>query len=445
MSNKKIIKSVASGGPTRRATSITQSDPIVKAKPTIAPGASWISYTTIALFVAISYIFLVPWYADYVNHVLPHNDPFTYTLNWFQVIDDYRSGDYLRTLASYLFYPDNWDRLMDLSVAALAPFLTKEPYFICIVNYALFGVATATFYRLGLRLTSSTSASLAVAWVPWLWPVTYGFSDLSSLPVLALDAAFIGALYWAVAQAYIFVFDLSLSVDQLSVRNLNHPWRSKAGLISWSRTWMLPRTTSALWTGLVIGIAIWGRGNSLPTVGLVVLWPALLALKVAWRSRSFYVWISVTIVAFIAGLMTVQFYVQYWSALRDYYAVHMGLVESRRSLTDMMPFILNIPGFMYWRQANSFACLALTCATHIFVLSICAAVWRPKSRFRNPSYFALRHLITGGAVIYFGTYLVDMILFANGERGGPGCLNRISASISGVSASVKLPSGKAAR
>ena len=114
MSNKKIIKSVASGGPTRRATSITQSDPIVKAKPTIAPGASWISYTTIALFVAISYIFLVPWYADYVNHVLPHNDPFTYTLNWFQVIDDYRSGDYLRTLASYLFYPDNWDRLMDL-------------------------------------------------------------------------------------------------------------------------------------------------------------------------------------------------------------------------------------------------------------------------------------------------------------------------------------------
>ena len=31
-----------------------------------------------------------------------------------------------------------------------------------------------------------------------------------------------------------------------------------------------------------------------------------------------------------------------------------------------------------------------------------------------------------------------------GERGGPGCLNRISASISGASAGVRLPSGEAA-
>jgi hypothetical protein len=31
-----------------------------------------------------------------------------------------------------------------------------------------------------------------------------------------------------------------------------------------------------------------------------------------------------------------------------------------------------------------------------------------------------------------------------GNRGGPGCLNRISASISGASAGVRLPSGGAA-
>ena len=30
------------------------------------------------------------------------------------------------------------------------------------------------------------------------------------------------------------------------------------------------------------------------------------------------------------------------------------------------------------------------------------------------------------------------------ERGGPGCLNRFSASISGASARVRLPSGEAA-
>ena len=36
------------------------------------------------------------------------------------------------------------------------------------------------------------------------------------------------------------------------------------------------------------------------------------------------------------------------------------------------------------------------------------------------------------------------ILLAADARGGPGCLNRISASLSGASAGVRLPSGGAA-
>ena len=46
-----------------------------------------------------------------------------------------------------------------------------------------------------------------------------------------------------------------------------------------------------------------------------------------------------------------------------------------------------------------------------------AITWGPRGLFSKPSYFAFRHLVTGGAVIYFGTYLVDMVLFANDQSG----------------------------
>jgi hypothetical protein len=40
--------------------------------------------------------------------------------------------------------------------------------------------------------------------------------------------------------------------------------------------------------------------------------------------------------------------------------------------------------------------------------------------------------------------LEPRIVLTHMKRGGPGCLNRISASISGASAGVRLPSGGAA-
>lgn len=230
-------------------------------------GSDAFAYTAIALFVALSYELLVGHYVDFVNHVLPTGDPFTYTVNWFLILNDYHVYGYWWTLQYNLTVGNNWYRLMDVSIAALAPILTKQPYVICIVNYVLFAFATAAFYRLGRRLGLTAAASFCVALLPWLWPVNYGFEDHTSLPVLALDAAFNAVLFWAVAQAYIFIFDLELAKPK-------------------SRLAYLRATLSAVLTGLVLGIAIWGRGNSLPVVGLVVLWPALMALRVAWRGRD---------------------------------------------------------------------------------------------------------------------------------------------------------------
>ena len=187
----------------------------------------WVAYGAIALFVALSYILLVGRYIDYLNNVLPHGDPFTYTISWFEVIDYYRVYGYLHTLRHNLSDGPSWYRLMDVSEASLAPILAKKPYVICIVNYVLFGIATIAFYRLGRRLGSTIWVAFAIALIPWLWPINYGFEDQTSLPVTALDASFNAALLWAVAQAYIFVFDLRLSAHPTSAGahiGLKHSW-----------------------------------------------------------------------------------------------------------------------------------------------------------------------------------------------------------------------------
>lgn len=162
---------------------------------TIKSGNDWVAHGAIALFVALSYIVVIGQYVDYLNNVLPHGDAFTYTVNWYSVIDDYRVHGYLRTLVHYLGDGSTWYRLMEVSEAALAPILAKQPYTLCIVNYVLFGIATTAFYCLGRRLVSTVWAAFAIALIPWLWPINYGFEDQTSLPVTALDAAFNAALF----------------------------------------------------------------------------------------------------------------------------------------------------------------------------------------------------------------------------------------------------------
>jgi hypothetical protein len=372
-----------------------------------ASGNDHSAYAAIALFVALSYVLTVGPYVNYLNSVLPHGDWFTYTINWFADIDLYRKQGYWLTLATMLAHPGNWYRLMNIGVAALAPILAKQPYVICIVNYLLFGFATAAFYRLGRRMGLTAWTAFGCALIPWLWPVNYGFADYSSLPVTALDAAFNAALFWAVAQAYIFAFDLQNAGSPAVLRSDTASAASRRHLF-WP----------AILTGLVIGIAIWGRGNSLPVVGLVASWPALLALWFAWRSRDPAAWIAVAIAGAVAALMAAEFYAQYWRPLLNYYGVHASYVEAHRwSFAGARQFILNVPGFMFWRAEDSLACVGLTFASHLFALLTLVIAWWPGGPFSTTSHFRFRQLAAGGAVIYFGTYLADLAMFANDQPG----------------------------
>lgn len=370
-----------------------------------------IAYAAIALFVALSYVLLRGQYIAYLRDVLPHGDWFTYTIAWFTDLDFYRKHGYWLTLAAMLAQPNNWYRLMNLGVALLAPILAKQPYVICIVNYVLFGIATIAFYRLGRRLGCAIGGAFIIALIPWIWPVNYGFEDYTSLPVTGLDAAFNAVLLWAAAQTFIFAFDLQEFGDRA---NRKTPLGQPTVAAAKGRH----LTASAVLTGLVVGIAVWGRGNSLPVVGLVVLWPGLLALWVVWRSRAAVLWMDLVIAGAIAALIAGEFYIQYWTILLKYYGVHASYVEAHRwSYAGARQFILNVPGFMYWRAEDSPLCIGLTFASHLFVVLALVASWWPGNPLRAPRFFRFRQLVTGGAVIYFGTYLVDMIFFANDQPG----------------------------
>ena len=209
-----------------------------------------LGYAAITIFVLLSYVAVLGRYENFVNGVLPAGDPFTYTVGWFWIVDHARA-EYFQTLL-LVFRDGFWYRLLSVEIALLSPILTKDPAVLCVVNYLIWGLGTAAYFRLGLAMGLGAGRAFAVALIPWLWPVNYGFIDYASIPVLGLDAAFTGALLLALGNSFVFAL------------NPRH-------------------TVNGIVAALSIGVAVWGRGNSAPIVALVVGWPCLLAV---WKYAS---------------------------------------------------------------------------------------------------------------------------------------------------------------
>ena len=341
-----------------------------------------LGYAAITIFVLTSYIAIVGLYENFVERVLPQRDPFTYTVGWFRLVDA-AHGHYLRTiLAVFAGHLGGWYRLMNVEIALLSPILTKDPAVLCIVNYLIWGLGTAAWFRLGLAMELDVGRAFIVALIPWLWPVDYGFMDYTSVPVLALDAAFTGALLLAVANSFVFALN---------------PRSMVRGIVA----------------GLSIGVAVWGRGNSAPFVALVVAWPCLLAVWNAWRSGDRRAGHNVAVAGILAAAMTAEFYATYWSRLVEYYSVDAQLtVRHHWNLHDAMPYLKNIPGFMYWRIEDSPLTMGLSWASHFVPILALVLAWfgdalAPERRK------ACRQLALGGALTYFGTYLLNLLLFTD--------------------------------
>ncbi len=351
------------------------------APATGTPLATALGYGAIAVFVLLSYILVLGRYEDFANHVLPRGDPFTYTVTWFGLLDDAKA-QYLQTIVDVFRGEYGWYRLMEMPIALLSPILTKDPAVLSIVNYLIWGLGTAAFFRLGLAIGLGVGRAFVMALVPWLWPVNYGFTDYDSIPVLALDAAFTGALMLALGNSFVFALDPR-------------------------------RTANAFVAALSIGVAVWGRGNSAPVVALVVCWPCLLAMWNARRVGGWRAWLNVAAAGVLAAAMAVEFYATHWQGIIGYYSLHADFVTRHHwNLHDALPYLKNIPGFMYWRSEDAWLTICLSWASHLVPLVALAVAWRSRG-LGSERMIAYRQLAITGAFIYFGTYAADLVLWTD--------------------------------
>jgi hypothetical protein len=354
-----------------------------KARP---PYESLAAYAAIAAFCAGAYLVVLGPYIRFVSSVLPKGDPFTYTIGYFKLLDLAHDGHW--RAAAWMVLTGRWDRywLTDSLVLVLSPFLAKEPYSIAVMNFIVYGFATAALFHLGRRFGLRIVPAFLLALVIWSYPVNYGFYDYSSIAVLGLDSAFTGALYMALAMTLAFA--------------------------------MAPHDRGlALLCGVCAGLAIWGRGNSLPVVGMCLTVPGLVLLaraRGALRRREPRIATNVLIAGAASTVLAAYYYVANWETITTYYAAHASFFQRHAwNLADATPYLLNIPGFMFWRAEGRPATIALSMVLHGMVVATLLAAFRA----RFPVYIGgepgVRFLAATGAFIYFVTFATNLALFTD--------------------------------
>lgn len=316
--------------------------------------------------------------------MVPKGDPFTYTVGFFGLLDR-AHNDYFGTLR-FIFGTYNWYWLQNFLLTLFSPIIIKEPYSMSLGNFVLFGAATASFFRLARNLNFNLGISIFLAFIWWIYPSNYGYLTYQSIPVLALDAAFLCAL--AIATANMLVY----AIDFTSVRN-------------------------AIIAGLVAGLAIWGRGNSAPYLAMIIFIPFVFIVYQVWKLKAWKTY-NRTLLGFILFcsillFMSALFYARNWGALGDYYIHHATFVTRQVwNINDAMPYIKNIPGYFFIPVENLRSTISLSWVLHLLVItSLYIATKRNRSLTNHRSSIKLIAL-TGG-LIYFATYFVNLVLFTD--------------------------------
>lgn len=345
-------------------------------------------YILIALYVLLLYVVTIPFYIQYNNTVLPMGDPFTYTVGWFMKID-MAQEDYFAAFKSVFYADFYW--LMNLMLFLFSPILVKEPFSLSLVNFVMFGLATLSFYRLARCLKFSEGFSFILAWLVWLYPINYGFLTYESVPVLSLDAMFMGILNVAVANTLVFAID---------------PKKFK----------------NALLAAVSIGLAIWGRGNSMPVLLMVLFCPLALLVFKAWKENgrtlsNFIIFCSLPL------LMAAFYYKTVGQAILGYYQHHARLaLRHHFNLADAMHWFKNVPGFFFWRAENSVMTIAIGVIAHMLVLFAMYLAFRRDNNIAPEYRTPLKLISITGALIYWATYFINIAMFSDPHFNVYNCL-----------------------
>ena len=163
---------------------------------------------------------------------VPRGDPFSYAVGFFTYLDNVQQ-EFWRTTLIPFFARYNFYWLINLLISLMSPAMYKEPYSIALINFVMFSFASLSMYRLARYFALGPNTSMFFALFIWLYPSLYGFKHPISFLLTQLDSVFNAAVIIAVSYMIMYV---------LKPKN-------KRG---------------ALLAGFFIGLAVWGRGNSLP-------------------------------------------------------------------------------------------------------------------------------------------------------------------------------------
>jgi len=343
---------------------------------------SVIAYLSIILVVTILFVVNIGIYARFLESFIPMGDPFTYTIGLFRLVDgDY--GSIPETLQKIVSGAINWYWMVDIWTTLLSPILIKEPYLICLINYSMTGIATALFFQLGRVMGLGAVSAYIMAMLIWVFPINYTYITHSSVPVLALDAMFNAALLAAVSMALAYA--------------------------------LYPQNTRyALFSGLFAGLAIWSRGNSIPVVLMVLAAPGLWLLYAVWYQKDKKAFLNLAIALSLLLAMAGWFYYANWTPLNFYYTHHYQFAARHSwNIDDAKKWLINMPGFFYYRHENSVLTVLLSLLNHVFVTTVFVVFLVKRHCYDAHTRFIFGLTATTGALIYWVTFAVNIVMFTD--------------------------------
>ena len=344
-----------------------------------------IGYFFIAISTLILYLISMGYSYLYHEANVPRGDPFSYTINFFGVLD-LSQTHYWRTLFS-VFSINNWYWLINSMIAFFSPILIKEPYSIVLVNFVIFGLAGASLFRLGRYLKFTVNESYLLSLMTWFFPSNYGFQSPVSLLQMQLDTAFLFAVVIAVINTLIYAMDVG-------------------------------KMKNAFFAAVTIGFAAWGRGNSLPYIMIGIAYPAVIIVKKIFvekeRGRKKNFLFNFFIFFGFVSLFCGFYYVKNWPSLSSYYAAHAAVIkqQSHINFSGVIAQIRDIPGrFWCYKESNRNGIIAGTVMSHFLILSSLLVSFCRRGVIEECNKEILRAISITGAVIFYGVFLFTIFLF----------------------------------
>lgn len=367
--------------------------PLPNTKPPFTKKHSYIFLSLLIIGLsALVYIGTLNIASKHNENVLPVADQSVYITQLFDLIER-GQREYFETIKDVLSN-NNWYWLYRLSVTIISPFLLKEPFSICVVNYIFLAIASLSLARLAIRLNLPFSSTLFLSLVFWLAPWIYGHWTTLSLFALQLETSF----YWILTIASIH-----------SILYALEPKSHKNAFIA------------ALFTGL----AVWGRGNSLPYVLIVLACPLLLISIRAWKTKNKNLVLPAITFVVTSGLLIGWFYYFTLENIAWYYGRGFGNIYNKEGgsiayffnnfnkiISSMGWTFARFPGVFITKNPYSSGSVVLSFLFHFFtILSLYVSLyfWKkhPTRRHRIILYTSLT-----GCTLYVGNLLMGLLLFS---------------------------------